>query len=90
MEETIRLTPISFAEIEGWAGDDHEAAFAALLKSCRKRPAGNSTCKEALALGHKAGREAARGFFETSYVPYRVEEAEAGLVTGYYEPEVEG
>jgi membrane-bound lytic murein transglycosylase A len=90
VEETIRLTPISFAEIEGWAGDDHEAAFATLLKSCRKRPAGNPACKEALGLGKKAGREAARRFFETHYVPYRVDEVQPGLVTGYYEPEVNG
>ncbi len=89
-EQTIRLEPISFAEIEGWAADDHAAAFSALVKSCRKSPAANSACKERLALGDKVDRDAARRFFETHYVPYRVEEAHPGLVTGYYEPELNG
>ena len=30
-DQTISLKPVSFAEIEGWAADDHAAAFAALL-----------------------------------------------------------
>jgi membrane-bound lytic murein transglycosylase A len=89
-EQTIKLKPISFAEIEGWAADDHAAAFSVLVKSCRKRPAANSACKEVLALGDKVDRDAARRFFETHYVPYRVEEAQPGLVTGYYEPELNG
>ena len=89
-QTTIRLKPISFAEIGGWAKDDHAAAFAVLLKSCRKRSAGNSACKEALGLGDKVDREAARRFFESHYIAHRVEEAEPGLVTGYYEPEVNG
>ena len=89
-QTTLRLTPISFAEIEGWAKDDHEAAFAVLLKSCRKKPAGNSACKAALRLGDRIGRAGARRFFETHYTPYRVEEEQPGLATGYYEPEVNG
>ena len=50
--------------------DDHEAAFAALLKSCRKRPARDDpACKAALRLGDKINRDAARRFFETNYRP---------------------
>jgi membrane-bound lytic murein transglycosylase A len=90
-DQTIRLKPISFAEIKGWAGDDHAAAFAALLKSCRKKSVGNSACKGALALGKQVGRQKARHFFEAHYTPYRIEaRPDAGLVTGYYEPEVNG
>jgi membrane-bound lytic murein transglycosylase len=89
-EQTIKLKPISFAEIEGWAGDNHAAAFATLLKSCRKRPASNSACKDALALGDNVDRDLARRFFETHYIPYRVDEEQPGLVTGYYEPELNG
>lgn len=90
-EPKIRLKPVSFGEIKGWARDDHAAAFAALLKSCRKKSAAdNPACKAALALGPKLGRKAARGFFEAHYVPYRVDEEAPGLVTGYYEPEVNG
>lgn len=89
-EQAIKLKPISFAEIEGWSGDDHAAAFATLLKSCRKRPASNSACKDALALGDNVDRDVARRFFETRYVLYRVDEKQPGLVTGYYEPELNG
>jgi membrane-bound lytic murein transglycosylase A len=89
-DQTIRLKPISFAEIDGWAKDDHAAAFAVLLKSCRESPAGDPACKEALSLGEKVSRAAARRFFETHYVPHSVEEVKPGLVTGYYEPEVNG
>jgi membrane-bound lytic murein transglycosylase A len=32
----------------------------------------------------------ARRFFETHYIPYRVDEEQPGLVTGYYEPELNG
>jgi hypothetical protein len=36
-EQKLRLKPVSFAAIEGWAADDHAAALQTLLKSCRKR-----------------------------------------------------
>jgi membrane-bound lytic murein transglycosylase A len=89
-QTTIRLTPISFAEIEGWAADDHAAALAALRKSCRKKFVGNSACKKAMALGEKVGRKTARRFFETHYAPHRFEGVRPGLATGYYEPELNG
>jgi membrane-bound lytic murein transglycosylase A len=89
-QTALRLTPISFVDIEGWAKDDHAAAFAVLLKSCRKKSAGNSACKAALRFGDKVSRKTARYFFETHYTPYRVDEEQPGLVTGYYEPEVNG
>jgi membrane-bound lytic murein transglycosylase A len=89
-EQAIRLRPISFAEIEGWIADDHQAAFATLLKSCRKKSTRSSACKEALAVGENTSRAAARRFFETQYTPYRIEEPQPGLVTGYYEPELNG
>jgi membrane-bound lytic murein transglycosylase A len=89
-DQTVSLKPVSFAEIDGWAADDHAAAFAALQKSCRKTFVGNSACNEALALGEKVGRQTARRFFETHYVPHRFEGVRPGLVTGYYEPEVNG
>ena len=90
-DQALRLEPVSFAEIGGWATDDHEAAFAALLKSCGKKSARDDPpCKEALRLGEKVSRDVARRFFETNYVPHRVAGVPPGLVTGYYEPEVSG
>jgi membrane-bound lytic murein transglycosylase A len=86
----MRLRPVSFAEIEGWRDDDHAAALRAFIKSAHadeKLRYGDA----AILLGEKVSRAAARGFFEDLYTPYVVEGAdEAGLVTGYYEPEVNG
>jgi membrane-bound lytic murein transglycosylase A len=90
VDNQISLKPVSFAEVDGWAADDHAAAFAALRKSCRKRSAGDPACKEALSLREKVSRDVARRFFETHYLPHRVEGVPPGLVTGYYEPELEG
>ena len=90
-DHTVSLKPVSFAELEGWTADDHAAALAALQKSCRKKFVGNSACNEALALGEQVGRQKARHFFEAHYTPYRIEaRPETGLVTGYYEPELNG
>ena len=90
-EPAIRLEPVRFADIEGWAKDDHAAALAALRKSCRrKKSAGSPACQALAGLGDSAGREAAREFFEAHYVPHRVVAEKPGLVTGYYEPEVNG
>jgi membrane-bound lytic murein transglycosylase A len=86
----MRLRPVSFAEIEGWREDDHAAAFRAFIKSAHaddKLPYGDA----AILLGENVSREAARIFFEDLYTPYVIEAADdKGLVTGYYEPEVNG
>ena len=89
-DQTIRLKPVSFAEIKGWAGDDHAAALRAFIKSAHadpELPYGDA----AILLGDGVSREAARKFFEDLYTPHVVEDSgETGLVTGYYEPEVNG
>ena len=41
-------------------------------------------------MARRSAADAARRFFETYYVPHRVEGVPPGLVTGYYEPEVNG
>lgn len=92
MDETkIGLRQVSFAEIGGWREDDHEAAFHALLKSCRKAANPDAACAAAIALGEGIDGETARTFFETHYTPHEVDGAEQpGFVTGYYEPELQG
>jgi peptidoglycan lytic transglycosylase A len=89
-QAAIRLVPISFAEIEGWDRDDHAAALATFRKSCRKRSKSNPACAALPANDETIDRKTARAFFETHFVPHRVEAEERGLVTGYYEPEVTG
>ncbi len=89
--EAIRLVAVSFAGLDGWREDDHAAAFHALLKSCRKASSPDPVCAAAIALGDCVDRETARAFFETHYTPHAVHGSEQqGLVTGYYEPEVQG
>jgi membrane-bound lytic murein transglycosylase A len=96
---------VAFADLDGWADDDHAAAFAAFRKSCavvvkrtKKRKglaldgALREVCPRALKLPAGIEREAARRFFEENFRPVRISrlgEGE-GFLTGYYEPEVEG
>jgi membrane-bound lytic murein transglycosylase A len=86
---SLGLKPTSFEALEGWATDDHAAAFRAFLRSCRADPS-LPHAEEALALGDAIKPKAARAFFETRFAPHSVAGPEtAGLVTGYYEPEVD-
>jgi membrane-bound lytic murein transglycosylase A len=50
-----------------------------------------AACAEAEKAGARVTRAAARAFFERRFVPHRVvHKADQGLLTGYYEPIVEG
>ena len=97
VEETgISFEPVTFADIEGWQDDDQAAAFQALLRSCgrmKRDSASAEACAAArdLAAHGQVSRDAARTFFETQYTPNRIVGApNKGLVTGYYEPEIDG
>ena len=100
-----QLTPITWAELDGWAADDHAAGLDAFLVSCRAiasrtkavreartldKPLKN-ICREALALGPATAREA-RAFFESRFRPVHIASTGEtdGFLTGYYEPIVEG
>ena len=96
--------PITWAAIDGWADDDHNAAFATFLQSCkailngspepRERPmraALYKVCQKAVdANPQKPGQ--ARAFFEQNFRPIRISPlgTPEGFLTGYYEPIVEG
>ena len=97
--------PVAWSDIEGWAEDDHAAAFAAFLKSCRPvvRSAVSSeaaqsrldgrreVCRRAFRAG-AAEPVTARAFFEQNFRPVRISKLgeNEGFLTGYYEPIVEG
>src|SRR6516165_8287917 len=99
------LEPIDWNALDGWQADDHAAAFTAFLASCRpllhtsvpegqKRPmylALSHACREAVAAGRLAEAQA-RSFFERNFRPLRISKLgdSAGLLTGYYEPIVDG
>jgi membrane-bound lytic murein transglycosylase A len=100
-----QLEPIDWNALDGWAADDHAAAFATFLVSCRPLirtipPAGETrpmyfalkgVCRRALAAGRLA-QEQARLFFELNFRPLRITKLgdSTGFLTGYYEPIVDG
>src|SRR6516164_6576948 len=99
------IEPIEWNALNGWEADDHTAAFATFLTSCRpllrssvqegdKRPmylALTQVCRQALAVGRLTDDQA-RIFFEHNFRPLRITSLgdSAGLLTGYYEPIVDG
>ena len=99
------LEPIDWSALGGWATDDHAAAFATFVTSCRPllrtilsksetRPmylALIHVCRQALATGRPTA-EQARMFFERNFRPLRITKLgeNAGFLTGYYEPIVDG
>jgi membrane-bound lytic murein transglycosylase A len=97
--------PVVWSDLDGWAADDHTAAFATYLASCRAigtkpRPGRDATpitpalreiCRRAMA-AIPLDEEGARKFFEENFLPLRITklgDAE-GFLTGYYEPILEG
>jgi membrane-bound lytic murein transglycosylase A len=99
-----QLEPITWTELPGWPADDHLAAFAAYVASCEAsrrvrhgadhRPIDRAlwnVCRKAADL-HPQDSNTARGFFEENFLPVRIArlgEIE-GLLTGYFEPIVQG
>ena len=103
----VTFAQIAFAELPGWARDDHLAALKAFRTSCPRliaaAKAGNKAgsaatppellvaCEAALALPAKTTGAQAKAYFERQFEPQRVVHAGAqGLLTGYYEPLLEG
>lgn len=91
-------TAVQFTDIDGWAKDDHAAAFAAFRKSCRKMledpksiEGVKASCELAVMLPEKLPNDEARQFFEANFKPFLVKRpAKGALLTGYFEPEVKG
>lgn len=77
---------LDWADLDGWASDDHEAAREVFLETCRDLDAGDwpALC----ALAHKSG--SARSYFETFFRPIQITDGAEPLFTGYFEPELEG
>jgi membrane-bound lytic murein transglycosylase A len=88
------LAPAAFADLPGWQGDRVSEAWPAFVAGCttlRNRDAWRAVCERAA--GPTPNEREARSFFETQFVPWRVQNpdgTDAGLVTGYYEPLLRG
>ena len=97
------MKKVSFQQLPGWKRDDHAAAFRAFLRSCksvvgksptaRKRSSTllSEVCRKASLMGGRISQSEARKFFERHFTPYKVVSPKpTGLLTGYYEPLLNG
>jgi len=99
-----QLEPIQWSDLDGWRADDHEAALAVFRASCEPfnrqrqlqdtRPVAaglKEVCRRLARAGALKG-DKARAFFEENFRPVRIAKLgeTTGLITGYYEPIVDG
>ena len=101
-----QLEPADWQRLDGWAEDDHLAAFYTFMVSCkpilRSTPAARASrppmygalyvaCQAAAEAKPKDAKEA-REYFEKNFRPVRITPLgeSAGFLTGYYEPIVDG
>ncbi|MGY4475246.1 murein transglycosylase A [Bradyrhizobium sp. USDA 3364] len=97
--------PLTWANVSGWGDDDHLAAYKAFRTSCKPIAAQQGAAADSKALGGSlrdpcriakgldlADGSKAKEFFEQNFVPLRISRLgeDAGFVTGYYEPILEG
>ena len=98
--------PVEWSDLEGWTSDDHAAAFAAFLGSCRTLenrrrqsardlnpiPAALKDICEDARQAIPLDEEGARKFFEDHFRPIRINRLgdSDGFLTGYYEPIIAG
>lgn len=79
-------TFVDFADLNGWADDDHQAALDVFTKTCGdiERPEWSRLCELAKTA------PAAKDFFEVFFQPVMIGDGSEMLFTGYYEPELRG
>jgi len=97
--------PVDWADLDGWTSDDHAAAFATFLASCRALNSKQRPVRDVMpiseALKGICGRakaaipldeDGARKFFEDNFRPIRINKIgdTDGFLTGYYEPIIDG
>jgi membrane-bound lytic murein transglycosylase A len=97
--------PLAWSDVPGWGDDDQLAAFQTFRASCKSIVAQHDAPAEPKALGASLGAPCraartseisdgakARTFFESNFVPLEISRLgqDAGFVTGYYEPIIDG
>ena len=100
-----QYAPLAWTDIAGWNDDDQLAAYQAFRTSCKAIVAQTGPATDSKALGIslrdpcRAARASeitdgsrARAFFEQHFLPLQISRLgeDAGFVTGYYEPIVDG
>ena len=95
LKSKTHLTPSGWAELPGWHADRISDGASALLQSCRvldKFTEWALLCQKAQSLINTSEANQ-RQFYETHFAPFKVNNqdgAPSGLVTGYYEPLLQG
>jgi membrane-bound lytic murein transglycosylase A len=90
--ETARYQEVSFDALPGWAGAALQPSLRAFLTGCLRQAPLARACELGRAVPAN-DEAAARQFFESAFVPYAVlssEGSDTGLITGYYEPIIDG
>lgn len=89
-------TESNFDSLPGWGRDDFEAGWPAFIASCkrlaRRGASWRTICEHAQAIDGD-DPAAIRGFYEREFNVYQIRDDDRrpnGVVTGYFEPEVEG
>ena len=99
-----QYAPLAWSDIPGWNDDDHLAAFKAFRTSCKAisaqtGPPGDKALSGSLREPCREARAAditdnvgAKAFFERHFEPLQISRLgeDAGFVTGYYEPVIDG
>jgi len=82
----VKYDVLSFDQLDGWAQDDHAAAFTTFVNTCKdmKAPDWRAICAYA-----KSGPDP-RAFFELLFRPVLMDDGKDALFTGYFEPELDG
>jgi membrane-bound lytic murein transglycosylase A len=91
-----QLRATAWTTLPGWDADQVSQAWDAFLRGCTAlaaRAPWQRVCAEAAELKPATNDAAVRRFFETRFTPWLIADAggaDTGLVTGYYEPLVNG
>ena len=82
----VKYDVLSFDQLDGWARDDHANAFTTFVSTCKdmKDPDWQAVC--AFAQTNPDPRD----FFELLFRPVVMDDGQAALFTGYFEPELDG
>lgn len=85
--DEAEITLVDFSELDGWAADNHTAAFNAFLHTCEllDDPQWQPIC----AVGFDFTGPP-RSFFELFFRPVLIDDGKPALFTAYFEPEIEG
>jgi len=86
LSQDVSYEVLDFAQLDGWAEDDHAAALKVFRNTCRdmKDPDWRALCSYAEADPDP------RQFFELLFRPVVIDDGQEALFTGYFEPELDG